>query len=77
MNFWMRWVNFRSLRDILVLVKANPARLRAMDLARLATDEGILLAKDGQPLGRTTHYHHRKTLERLGLLLKARRSLPP
>ena len=70
MNFWMRWVNFRSLRDILVLVKANPARLRAMDLARLATDEGILLAKDGQPLGRTTHYHHRRTLERLGLLLK-------
>ena len=70
MNFWMRWVNFRSLRDILLLVKANPAKLRAKDLSRLATDEGILLGKDGQPLGPTTHYHHRRTLERLGLLLK-------
>ena len=70
MNFWMRWVNFRSLRDILLLVKANPAKLRAKDLTRLATDEGILLGKDGQPLGPTTHYHHRRTLERLGLLLK-------
>ena len=70
MNFWMRWVNFRSLRDILLLVKANPARLRATDLARLSTDEGILLGKQGQPLGPTTHYHHRRTLERLGLLLK-------
>lgn len=70
MNFWMRWVNFRSLRDILLLVKANPASLRAKDLARLATDERILLGKNGQPLGPTTHYHHRRTLERLGLLLK-------
>ena len=70
MNFWMRWVNFRSLRDMLVLVKGNPAKLRAKDLARLATDEGILLGKDGRPLGPTTHYHHRRTLERLGLLLK-------
>ena len=70
MNFWMRWVNFRSLRDILLLVKANPAKLRAKDLTRLATDEGILLGKDGQPLGPTTHYHHRRTLERLGLLVK-------
>ena len=50
MNFWMRWVNFRSLRDMLVLVKANPASLRAKDLARLTTDERILLGKDGQPL---------------------------
>ena len=70
MNFWMRWVNFRSLRDILLLVKANPGELRAKDLAQLSTDEGVLLGKDGQPLGPTTHYHHRKTLERLGLLLK-------
>lgn len=66
----MRWVNFRALRDLLLLVEANPPGLRARDLARIATDERVLLSRGGQALGRTSHYHHRSTLQRLGLLVK-------
>ncbi len=70
MNFWMRWVSFQALREMLLLAKAHPAKLRAKDLVRLATEKRILLSRDGDPLGPTTHYHHRRTLERLGLLVK-------
>ena len=70
MNLWMRWVNFQVLREILLLVKSNPAKLRAADLVRLTTEERILVGRNGQPLGPTSHYHHRRTLERLGLLVK-------
>ena len=70
MKLWMRWVNFRALREILLLTKANPAKLRAKDLVRLTTEERILVGRNGQALGPTSHYHHRRTLERLDLLVK-------
>ena len=70
MNLWMRWVNFRALRDILLLVKANPGQLRATDLMRLASERKVLVGRNGQLLGPSTHYHHRRTLERFGLLVK-------
>lgn len=70
MKLWMRWVNFRALREILLLVRENPGRLRATDLVRLTNQERILVGRNGQPLGPTSHYHHRRTLERLGLLVK-------
>lgn len=70
-NLWMRWVNFRVLRDILLLVKANPGQLRATDLMRLASEQKILVGRNGQVLGPSTHYHHRRTLERIGLLVKS------
>ena len=66
----MRWVNFRALREILLLVQANPARLRPADLMRLTTEERVLIGRNGQALGLSSHYHHRRTLERLGLLVK-------
>ena len=66
----MRWVDFRALRDLLSLVGAHPEGLRANALERLATAEGVLLRRDGQPYARSIHYHHRRTLERLGLLMK-------
>ena len=69
-NLWMRWVNFRALRDILVLVKANPNHLRATDLVRLTSEKMIMTGRNGQPLGASSHYHHRRTLERLDLLIK-------
>ena len=75
MNLWMRWVNFRALRDLLLLVEANPHGLRAGELARIATEEGVLLSRSGQALGLTSHYHHRRTLERLGLLTKREQRL--
>lgn len=69
-NLWMRWVNFRALRDILLFVTANPGRLRAADLVRLTSEEKVMTGRNGQPLGASSHYHHRRTLERLGLLIK-------
>ena len=71
----MRWVDFRALRDLLLLVGLAPGGLRARDIARLATEERILLRRDGQPYARSTHYHHRRTLERLGLLERRGRIL--
>ena len=70
MNLWMRWVNFQALREILLLIEATPAMLRAADLIRLATEERILVDRNGRPLGPSSHYHHRRTLERLGLVVK-------
>ena len=70
MNLWMRWVDFRVLRDLLLLVGSHRDGLRAGELERLATKESVLLRRDGQPAARTTHYHHQRTLERLGLLQK-------
>ena len=70
MNLWMRWVNFQALREILLLVEANSAKLRAADLVRLTTEERILIGRNGQTLGPSSHYHHRRTLERLGLVVK-------
>lgn len=66
----MRWVDFRALRDLLSLVGAHPNGLRANELERLATSRGALLRRDGQPYARSIHYHHRRTLERLGLLVR-------
>ena len=66
----MRWVDFRALRDLLSLVGAHANGLRANELERLATSKGVLLRRDGQPYARSIHYHHRRTLERLGLLVR-------
>lgn len=73
MNLWMRWVDFRALRDLLLIVGSYPRGLRANELEKLATDEQVLLRRDGQPYAKSTHYHHRRTLERLGLLEKQNR----
>lgn len=70
MNLWMRWLDFRALRDLLLLVATHPGGLRANELEKLATEKRVLLRKDGRPYARSIHYHHRRTLERLGLLEK-------
>ncbi len=73
MNLWMRWLDFRALRDLLLLVAARPDGLRANELEKLATHERVLLRRDGWPCAQSTHYHYRRTLERLGLLVKQER----
>jgi len=73
MNLWMRWLDFRALRDLILLVAAHPGGLRANEIEKLATDERVLLRNDGRPYARSIHYHHRRTLERLGLLVKQER----
>jgi len=66
----MRWVDFGALRDLLTLAEEHPLGLRAGELTRLASEQHILERGDGEPLSATTHYHHRRTLERLQLLEK-------
>ena len=70
MSLWMRWLDFRALRDLILLLDARPYGLRANELEKLATGERVLLRRDGRPYARSMHYHHRRTLERLGLLAK-------
>ena len=70
MNLWMRWLDFRAMRDLLVVIGAHPHGLRANELERIATEERLLLRHDGRPYAPSIHYHHRRTLERLGLLRK-------
>ena len=75
MNLWMRWLDFRALRDLLLLVGRYADGLRANELRQLANDEGVLLRRDGRPYANSMHYHHRRTLERFGLLQKSNRHL--
>ncbi len=70
MNLWMRWVDFRKLRDLLFLVAEHDGRLRPKDLDRQGIAHGILVTKKGQPSGASNRYHHRRMLERLGLVFK-------
>jgi len=66
----MRWLDFRALRDLLLLIGERPQGLGASELEKLATEEGVLLRHDGRPCARSIHYHYRRTLERLGLIEK-------
>ena len=70
MKLWMRWVDFQKLRALLVLISQYNTALRAKDLDRLGTEHGILVNRKGTPWGPSTKYHHRRTLERLSLVLK-------
>lgn len=69
----MRWLDFRALRDLLLLVGKHADGLRANELTQLANDEGVLLRRDGRSYANSMHYHHRRTLERLDLLNKRNR----
>ena len=70
MNLWMRWVDFQKLRDLLQLVCENPLSLRSKDLNQLGVKESILVTHQGKPFAATPQYHHRRALERLGLIKK-------
>jgi len=72
MHFWMRWVNFRILRELLLLVAEFPEGLRPSALDRLGIERQILLSREGKPLGPSTRYHHRRILERFGLTTKVK-----
>lgn len=69
----MRWVDFARLRGMLLVAAAYPEGLTASDLIRVTNEERIMVGADGRPLSRTTHYHHRIALRRLGLLVHENR----
>ena len=66
-TLWMRWLDFRRLRDVFWLVAEHDCALRAKDLNELAVSEGILVNEKGIPFKPTPIYHYRRTLERLEL----------
>lgn len=65
---WMRWLDFRRLRDLARIVNSADCILRAKDLAAKGMETGILIGDDGAPFKPTTVYHYRRTMERLGVV---------
>ena len=66
-TLWMRYVEFRKIKDLLFIIDSKDNELRPTDLERVATEEKILCTNEGKPFGHSTRYHYRKVLENLGL----------
>ena len=69
-DYWMRWVDFATLRDLLALIIESPGKFTPSGLDRAATDSGSFLLASGKPRGPTSRYHHRRTLEKLDMVVK-------
>ena len=67
-DYWMRAVDFRRIAELFALVVASPGELRPADLDRVAISSGVFVSATGKPLGPTSRYHHRRTLERLAFV---------
>ena len=68
-TLWMRYVDFKKIKDMLHLVYENNGKLRAGTLEQLGVKEGILVKKEnGKPLKHTSRYHYRKVMEGLALV---------
>lgn len=64
-SLWMRYIDFRKIRDALRLVSEHDGQLRAKDLEILGVKSGIFCGESGKPFSRTTMYHYRKVMEHL------------
>lgn len=69
-DYWMRWVDFAKLRDLLALIIAHPNRFTPMALDREAIAEGVFVLPSGEPFGPSSRYHHRRVLEKLGMVVR-------
>ncbi len=67
-DYWMRWVDFARLRDLLVLIIESPEPLRPATLYRVAIASGVFVSSSGKPFSPSTFYHHHLTLEKLGMV---------
>lgn len=67
-NLWMRWLDFRRLRDLFCVIADHDCLLRAKDLSELGVSERILVNDKGMPFKPTPIYHYRRTIERLGMV---------
>lgn len=52
--FWMRWLDFRRLRDLFSIVLDNDGALRAKDLNERAIKAGVLVSEGGATI-QTNH----------------------
>ena len=69
-DYWMRWVDFAKLRDLLALITEYPHRFTPMALDRAAIADGTFILPSGEPFGPSSRYHHRRALEKLGLVVR-------
>jgi len=66
-TLWMRYVDFRRVRDLLLLIAENNGRLRAGTLEQNGIKKEILVKDDGTPLAHSPRYYYRKVIEHLGM----------
>lgn len=66
-TLWMRYVDFRRVRDLLLLIAENNGKLRAGTLEQNGIKKKILIKDDGMPLTHSPRYHYRKVIEHLGM----------
>lgn len=64
---WMRNIDFKILRDLLLFIYSSHTPMRPMELEKQATEAGIF-TKDGNVLNHTSRFNYRKTLEHLNLV---------
>lgn len=69
-DYWMRYVAFSKLRDLLVLIADSPGQLRPRELDRVAIQENIFVSQDCRAFGPSTCYHYRRAIEKLGMVGK-------
>ena len=67
-DYWMRWVDFAKLRDLLALINESSDRFTPIELDRAAIAAGAFVTSSGKPYGPSSCYHHRRILEKLGLV---------
>ena len=66
----MRWIDFSRLPPLFAIVASAPGTLTAGQLESAAVEQGSFRFPSGKPIGKSNRYHHRRTLERLGLVIK-------
>ena len=70
--YWMRWLDFSRLAGLFAIVASAPGTLTTSELDRVAIRQGAFVSSSGRPLGKSSRYHHRRVLERLGFVKKMR-----
>src|SRR4051794_22350729 len=69
-RYWMQPVDFLGLHRILCMVAEAPSGLTPPEFDSQVRSRGLAITQRGTSPARSTIYHHRNTLLRLGLLRK-------
>ena len=67
----MRWLDFSRLAGLFAIVASAPGVLTPSELDKVAIEQGVFVAS-GKPLGKSSRYHHRRSLEQLDFVTKSR-----
>ena len=75
--YWMRWLDFRRLAGLFAIVASTPGALTSSELDTVAIERGVFVLSSGEPLGKTSRYHHRRALERFEFVKKVKGRFVP